>query len=205
MMSVVRETVRRIPAEWAAAMTIFDKKGPVWETLERAAGALERAGTPHALIGGLACFLHGYRRNTVDVDLLVPAAESEKVRAALEEEGFTYDVQRREFRLVEGVPLQLVMSGSLPGRSTTSAVVFPEPDDPQATEEIEGFRTLALARLIEVKLASALANPRRARDGADVMELIDIHGLDKSYAPKLNRAVRPEFKRLVDIVRNNPP
>jgi hypothetical protein len=193
-----------IPAHWIAAMNIFEHKGPIWETLQRAGAALDNAGARYAVIGGLACYLHGYRRNTIDVDLLVRAGDGDVVRSALTAAGFAYDEKQREFRWAGQVPLQLVFSGTFPGRASTSEIVFPEPDDPQSTERIEGLPTVTLPKLIELKLASALANPRRARDGADVMELIDIHRLDKTFAPRLNKAVRPEFKRLVDIVHSHP-
>src|SRR5438552_2898933 len=54
----------------AEAWMIFSKEGPVWGTLRRAHDALDAADVPHAVVGGLAVFLHGYRRMTTDVDIL---------------------------------------------------------------------------------------------------------------------------------------
>lgn len=185
-------------------MAIFQGKGPIWETLERAATALDRENIPYAVIGAVACFLHGYRRNTAYADLLVPADSEDTIRKALEAEGLGFDEQLCEFRLNDATPLHLVMSGTFPGRAPSSSITSPEPDDPDAVVRIEGIPTLSLPKLIELKLASAIGNPRRARDGADVMELIAVHELDKRFAGRLHKAVRHEFKRLVEIVRSNP-
>lgn len=200
----MRTSIGTIPAQWVGAMAIFEGKGPIWETLERAAVALDRENIPYAVIGGVACFLHGYRRNTADVGLLVSANQEDTIRKALEAEGLGFDEQLCEFRLNEATPLHLVMSGTFPGKAPSSSITFPEPDDPDAVVRIEGVPTLSLPKLIELKLASALGNPRRARDGADVMELIAVHALDKRFAGRIHKAVRPEFKRLVEIVRSNP-
>jgi hypothetical protein len=42
--------------------------------------------------------LHGYRRNTVDLDLLVLKDDQTAVRAALENRGFTWSAEQAEFR-----------------------------------------------------------------------------------------------------------
>ncbi|CAN5638735.1 hypothetical protein BH11PLA2_BH11PLA2_17980 [soil metagenome] len=51
------------------------------------------------------------------------------------------------------------------------------------------------------KLACGLGNLRRThRDIADVVELIAIHKLDKSFATLLHKSVRAEFKELIERV-----
>ena len=66
----------------AKAWLIFSKEGPVWDTLRRADAALNEAEIPHAVVGGLSVFLHGHRRMTTDVDILVRPADVEPVRHA---------------------------------------------------------------------------------------------------------------------------
>lgn len=56
--------------------------------LEKLLGALEADGASYALAGGLALAVHGVVRATVDVDLLVPADELERVCAIARELGY---------------------------------------------------------------------------------------------------------------------
>jgi hypothetical protein len=46
-----------------------------------------------------------------------------------------------------------------------------------------------------------LRRPARGRDIGDVQELIRAVPLDKRFAGKLPKAIRPEFKAMVDVVR----
>jgi len=51
--------------------------------------ALNRAGVPYALCGGMAVVLHGYPRLTRDIDLLIRPRELEAAKAALSTVGFS--------------------------------------------------------------------------------------------------------------------
>ena len=62
---------------------------PIWRAAAACHEALAEAGAPHAVIGGVAVCLHGYRRNTVDVDLLVRPEDTPLIRDALTAAGFT--------------------------------------------------------------------------------------------------------------------
>jgi hypothetical protein len=50
--------------------------------------ALAEAGVPFLVIGGHAVVLHGYQRNTFDLDLLVPEVPLARARAALQGLGY---------------------------------------------------------------------------------------------------------------------
>lgn len=168
----------------------------LWEAATACHEALARAGLPHAVLGGVAVCLHGYRRTTVDIDLLVQPADMTAIRAALEAAGFRWDDEAREFRSSTGVAVQLVAAGAKAGRG--SEVLLPSPAAEQVTVVIEGLPVLSLAALIEAKIACGEGDPRRThRDFADVVELIAIHGLDGSFARHLHPRVRPAFRRLV--------
>ncbi len=54
-----------------------------------AVGALNRAGVPYALCGGMAVVLHGYPRLTRDIDLLIKPQELEAAKAALAAVGYS--------------------------------------------------------------------------------------------------------------------
>jgi len=168
----------------------------LWDAAVECHRTLDAANLPHAIVGGVAVCLHGYRRNTVDLDLLICRTDQSKVRSALENSGYTWDAKRAEFRAPSGVPVQFILSGEKAGKD--AEVLLPEPNSPGVTVEIEGLSVLHLARLIETKLACGLGSPRRThRDLADVVELIAIHQLDGSFARHLHKSLRQAFRKLV--------
>jgi hypothetical protein len=172
----------------------------LWDTAKECDAALRAAELAHAIVGGVAVCLHGYRRNTVDLDLLIRQADGDKVRAALEGAGYRWLADTAEFIGPVNVSVQLLVSGERAGKD--SEVRLPEPDSPGVTIEIEGLAVLSLARLIETKLACGLGSPRRThRDLADVVELIAVHHLDSSFARNLHKTVRAAFRKLVQQAR----
>lgn len=139
------------------------------------------------ILGGVAVFLHGYRRTTRDVDIF---AEDSKVAAGiLESMGATWDPARREHTL-DGVPVHIVTPQQT-GRAPVNSV------------EVSGIRVAALPDLVAMKLTSGLAKPSRAQDLADVVGLIRAVPLDKPFAAKLPANLRTDFKRLVDAVQTD--
>jgi hypothetical protein len=172
----------------------------LWTAAVECHATLQAAGIPHAIVGGVAICLHGYRRNTVDLALLIRPDDQSKVRAELEQRGYTWSAERAEFRAPSGVPVQFLISGERAGKG--AEVVLPEPDAPGVAVEIEGLSVLALAKLIDVKLACGLGSPRRThRDLADVVELIALHQLNKSFARFLHNSQRSAFRQLVEQSR----
>jgi hypothetical protein len=168
----------------------------LWNVAERVHALLARQGIDHAIVGGVAVCLHGYRRNTVDLDLLIRPEDTAKVRLALAAEGFHWIAADKEFRSVSGVAVQFVVAGANegPGQEAT----FPSPSDAKHVTTIEGLPVLSLEQLIQAKLACGLGNLRRThKDLADVVELIAIHRLDGSFARFLHKSVRKEFRQLV--------
>ncbi len=49
----------------------FQRDDAVFKTLRKIAGRLESIGVPYAVAGAMALNAHGFRRLTVDVDILV--------------------------------------------------------------------------------------------------------------------------------------
>ncbi len=63
---------------------------------------------------------------------------------------------------------------------------------------VGGVAVLTLSKLIESKLACGPGNMRRMhRDFADVVELIVVHDLSRSFARHLHKSLRKEFHALV--------
>src|SRR2546430_17684567 len=56
-------------------------------TMKRAGGALNEAGVPFVLGGGLACWARGAPRTDHDVDFLVKAADAERAQETLANAG----------------------------------------------------------------------------------------------------------------------
>jgi hypothetical protein len=168
----------------------------LWDLVQRVHRLLAREGIEHAIVGGVAVCLHGYRRNTIDLDLLVEPADSADLRSALEGDGIPWHATVKEFRSSSGVPIQCVLAGESEGPG--QAAKFPSPSDPKRVTTIDGLPVLSLAALIQSKLACGLGNVRRThRDFADVVELIAVHHLDDSFARFLHKSVRKEFRVLV--------
>lgn len=168
----------------------------LWQLAERVHGLLARERIDHAIVGGVAVCLHGYRRNTVDLDLLVRPEDSAAVHSTLEADGFRWNPSEKEFRSAAGVAIQFVLAGESEGPG--QAATFPSPSDPKQVTTIEGLPVLSLAPLIQSKLACGLGNLRRThKDFADVVELIAVHRLDGSFARFLHKSVRKEYRELV--------
>ena len=137
------------------------------------------------VLGGVAVYLHGYKRSTVDLDLYTP--DRPLTYAQLEAAGARWSLAKRE-HVLDGVRIH---------------TVTPE-DAGHAVEEttiINGVRLVSLKDLIAVKLICGLNNVGRTRHVADVQELIRAIPLDKRFARKLSLALRAPFKALVDAVR----
>jgi len=153
-----------------------------------------RLGGVGPVVGGVAVFLHGYRRTTEDIDVFTD--DTARASAALEALGAVWDAVNRE-HVLDGVPVHLV-------------TVEQTGDAPTHVSEIEGVRVVGLADLVRFKLRSGTSSVARAKDLADVVEMIRRVPLDKSFAGKLPADLRGEFKRLADAVaadrdQDHPP
>ena len=161
----------------------------LWEAATRVDRMLVRDGIPNAIAGGVAVCLHGYRRNTVDLDLLIRPTDTDRFRSILEADGIVWVAEEKEFRCPSGVQVQVLIAGEKEGPGQPP--VFPDPADAPCITNIEGLPVLSLAELIQAKLACGLGNLRRThKDFADVVELIAIHQLDGSFARLLHKSVR---------------
>lgn len=171
----------------------------LWETAKACDGIFREQNIPYAVCGGVAVCLHGYQRNTVDLDLIIRRNDSVLVKQALLAAGMTWDETQHEFRTPSGIPIQFLLTGDRAG--TGSEVHLPEPIGDINVEEIEGLSVLRLSRLIEIKIACATGNLRRThKDLADVVELIVARKLNSSFARFLHKSLRKTFRELVQSV-----
>ena len=156
----------------------------------------QQAEIPHSICGGVAVCLHGYQRNTTDVNFIINAQDSEQIKELLIASGYEWDNLEKEFRSSSGIAVQFLMSGDKAGKG--SEVFIPEPIGELNIEELEGLSVVKLSRLIEMKIACGTGSMRRThKDFADVVELIAIRNLDSSFARFLHKSLRKTFKELV--------
>lgn len=168
----------------------------LWQVANRCHDLFESAGIEYGICGGVAVCLHGYRRNTIDVDLIIRSEDNERVCAVLEEAGFRWGAEGAQFVTEDGHCLQFLTAGDRAGKGSEVRVV--EPAGESNVENKEGLSVVRLSRLIEIKLACGLGNLRRThKDFADVVELIVVRKLDNSFARILHNSVRPTFSELV--------
>src|SRR6476646_10392863 len=99
----------------------------LWSVAQRVHELLTAGRIPYAIAGGVAVCLHGYRRNTIDLDLLIRPQDADTLRATLESSAFNWNKAAREFQSSSGVAVQLLMAGEPEGPSQEA--VFPNPSD----------------------------------------------------------------------------
>lgn len=168
----------------------------LWDVAARCHDLLTEAGIAYSVCGGVAVCLHGYQRNTTDLDLVIRSNDSDAVRRVLTEAGYVWDSERCEFRTEDGIAIQFLIAGQKAGKGTEVSVS--EPIGDLNVERIEGLFVVRLSRLIEMKIACGTSNLRRThKDFADVVELIVIRNLDGSFARFLHKSLRPTFRELV--------
>jgi hypothetical protein len=170
----------------------FDRRSAVHETLRRLSKNLDDLGVDYAIAGAMAMFLHGFRRFTEDVDVIVTREGLEQLHEALDGRGYIRPFEKsKNLRDTQnGVKIDFIISGQYPGDGKPGPVAFPVPSD--AAIVIDGMRIVTLPKLIELKLASGQAS-HRLHDLADVQQLILYLKLPKDFADRLDPSLRAAF------------
>lgn len=174
----------------------FQKGGKVHETLRRVSQRMTELGIPHAVVGGLALFEHGFRRFTEDVDLLVTAEGLQRTHAELEGRGYLppFDGSKHLRDTETKVKIEFLKTGQFPGDGLPKPIAFPDPE--QVAEMIDGIPYIKLPTLIELKLASGMTKPDRMKDLTDVLELIKLTSLPAAFVSQLHPYVATKFTEL---------
>jgi hypothetical protein len=175
----------------------------LWQVAQQAHAALAQTGIPHAIMGGVAVCLHGYQRNTIDIDLLIRRQDQSTVAESFSAAGLSWSEEAHEFQTPAGIPVQILLAGDRAGKG--SDVMLPDPAENQTITQREGLPVLTLARLIECKLACGEGEIRRThKDFADVVELIACNHLKSSFARFLHKSLRSTFQELAKRVKSDP-
>lgn len=172
----------------------------VRERLLRATAALERAGIPHAVVGGHAVAAWVSRideaavRNTQDVDLLIRRTDLEAVQQALAGQGFV-------FRHVKGV--DMFLDGPDARARDALHVLFagervrpdhlapaPEVDRSEATP---AFRLIELEALVKMKLTAF-----RDKDRMHLRDMIDVGLIDATWPDRFPGPLADRLRALLE-------
>ena len=167
------------------ALLLLEGRGAILSTAREVTEVLAASGFDCAVIGGVATVLHGHVRSTSDVDVFL-TQQDDRVREALQDAGFAFDAQHREFRK-GAVPVHLVFPEQL---STV----------PTHFVQISGVRCVDLPGLVTMKLELGTTDPLRAQDIADVIGLIRANQLTGEFTAKIAKSVRSEFRKLAKAI-----
>ncbi|HWE39661.1 MAG TPA: hypothetical protein VG406_24140 [Isosphaeraceae bacterium] len=189
--------------EWAMdeGDRFFRGDDAVFKTLRAIGRRLDELGVAYAVAGGMALNAHGFRRLTVDVDILVTREGLRVIHEKLEGLGYVPPFAgSKNLRDTEhGVRIEFLVAGDFPGDGKPKPVAFPDPAT--IAVDIDGVKYLGLPTLIQLKLASGMTNPGRMKDLGDVQELIRAVSLPKEFGELLDPFVRGKFEELWEGVR----
>jgi hypothetical protein len=178
------------------AKRFFMGEADVQQALERLAALLEERRIPYAVIGAMALNEWGYRRVTVDVDILLSPQGLHDLKTAAVGLGYVekFPGSRGLRDTQAGVNIDVVLAGEYPGDGKPKPVVFPDPSE----VAVRGRRValLPLPKLVELKLASGMSAPHRLKDLADVLELIRQLSLPEDMSNALDASVRAKYAEL---------
>jgi hypothetical protein len=173
-------------------------------TLARVVKTLEELGIPYAICGALAVHVHGLRRATEDVNVLLTPEGHAKFRAHAQELGFVekFAGSRGVRDEMTRVHVNFLLTGGVPGDGVMRGMTFPDPKD--VAIDNAGKRYVDLATLVGMKVASAMSAPDRPRDFDDVIRLIRANELGERFADGLHPYVREKYRELWRIAQMPP-
>jgi hypothetical protein len=173
----------------------FERDSDLFHALRRFARVLGDRGISYAVMGGMALFEHGYKRFTIDVDLLVTPEGLLAIHKQVEVLGCVRpSPDRRSVCDIEtGVRFDFFLTGMFPGDGKPKPVAFPDPAE--VGVEINGINYLRLETLVELKLASGIAGGiHRMKDLADAIALIKVCKLPVDFTDRMNPYVHDRYR-----------
>jgi hypothetical protein len=179
----------RLPSDPLRAFVMFEMgRTPAQVSLRRLVARLQKTKIPHAIMGGMAVYAHGYERFTKDVDVLLTRAGFAEFKKHFVPRYYK-QVPGRPRRFLDranGVILDCLVTGLFPGSGKPGPIAFPDPQE--VGKVIKKIQYIDLQSLIQLKLAA-----RRYQDFADVVSLIRANNLNEAYLDKLHPSVRKDF------------
>jgi hypothetical protein len=195
-------------AVWAGAEyaeRFFMGVAEVQQAMRKLVERLDELGIPYAIVGAMALNEHGYRRVTVDVDVLLTREGLERFkdrwigRGYVEKSPGSRGVRDTEF----DVAIDVLLAGDFPGDMQPKPVRFPDPSMVAVRER--GLALIPIANLVELKLAAGISAPQRMKDLGDVLELIKSAKLGRQLSEALDTYVRPKYLEFWEIAQTPDP
>lgn len=182
------------------------RRSPIHVAAQRIGRALGELEIPFAVAGALAANAHGHVRTTGVVDILITREGLEKFKAHWLGRGWVekFPGSRGMTDTVAGVDIDVLLTGEFPGGGKPKPVAFPDPSA-VAQPDAEGTPILALATLIELKLASGMSAPHRIQDLADVLQLVRANRLGPEFEQQLAPYVRQKYRELWSAAQYTDP
>lgn len=179
------------------AGAFFMKQSPIHGAARRISRTLAEMNIPFAVAGALAANTHGHVRTTEDVDVLLTREGLEAFKQRWLGRGWVekFAGSKGIRDTVHNVNIDILLTGDYPGDGLPKPVVFPRPETVSELDA-DGIPIVTLPTLLELKLASGMTAPHRPRDLDDVIQLIRVNGLPRTYAERLNPYVRAKFDEL---------
>ncbi len=173
----------------------FEGESAVHKTLNRIAQRLDELGIDYAVVGGMAMYMHGFRRFTEDVDILVTREGLQRIHEEVEGRGFIRPFEKsKNLRDADTrVRIEFLITGQFPGDGKPGPVAFPDPA--KVFEVREGVKVLNLEHLMELKLASSRGVGRR-KDIGDAQELIRVLKLPLEFRDRIDASLRDLYTEL---------
>jgi hypothetical protein len=190
------EVDRRTDALLEEAEAYFMGEGGVRNAAAAIAERLAEAGIDYAIAGAIALGEHGFKRLTVDVDVLIRREDLDRFKAEWLGRGYV-DVRpggKAVRDTINDVKIDFLLTGDFPGDGKPKPVAFPDPRE--AAIAGDKYRVVSLPRLVEMKLASGMTAPHRLQDLADVLRLIRAADLPRDFAAQIEPYVRAKFDEL---------
>jgi hypothetical protein len=177
----------------------------VQKAMRKLVAALEALEIPYAVVGGMALNEYGYRRVTVDVDVLLTPDGLQRFKDHWLGRGYVEKFPgSRGLRDTEfGVTIDVLMTGDYPGDGQPKPVRFPDPA--KVAIRNGGPALIPLAKLIELKLASGMSSVHRAKDIGDVVELIKHARPARELGDELDPSVRDRYFEIWDALQSPDP
>jgi hypothetical protein len=167
----------------AEAEAYFMGEGGVHNAAAAIAGRLAEAGIDYAIAGAIALGEHGFKRLTVDVDVLIRREDLDRFKAEWLGRGYV-EVRpggKAVRDTINNVKIDFLLTGDSPGETAVAG---------------GKYRVVSLPRLVEMKLAAGMTAPHRLQDLADVLRLIREAGLTQDFGARLDPYVRDKFQEL---------
>lgn len=173
---------------WEEAQRFFAGRSAVHESMRRLVNRLDDARIPYAVVGGMAVHLHGVRRPTDNLDVLLTPADFAEFCRWFVPNSYTLEpgTLRRTNDTANQVAVDFFLTGHHPGIDSSSPITYP---DPVAVGELrDGIYVVDLPTLVAIKIAS-----KRPRDLADVVSLSEAQDLDETFANHLHRELQAAY------------